>query len=217
MPSRTSGITEGHLQADRIRRELGRELRLARIGAGLSLEAAGRAAGMSRAQLTRIEHGEIAGLSIDQSCRAAAALGLRVTVRAFPSGDPVRDAGQLRLLERFRQRLPVEAGWQTEVPLPIPGDQRAWDATVTLGARRAGCEAETHLDDIQALERRLALKLRDGGADVLIVVAADTAHNRAVLAASREHLRLLLPLDGRTVLESLRLGRLPEQNGLVVL
>ncbi len=50
-------------------------------------------------------------------------------------------------------------------PLPIPGDRRAWDALVASGGRRAGCEAETHLGDIQALERKLALKLRDGAVD----------------------------------------------------
>ena len=60
--------------------------------------------------------------------------------------------------------------------MPIAGDLRAWDAVITLAGRRAGCEAETAgLTDIQALERRLALKLRDGDVDVLILVVADTA------------------------------------------
>ncbi len=172
---------------------------------------------MSHAQWSRIERGALPELSFDQSSRAAAAVGLRLAVNLFPDGDPVRDAAQLALLERFRRRLPADARWDTEVPMPVPGDRRAWDAVVRLHGRRAGCEAESRLRDLQALDRRLQLKLRDGAVDVLLLVVADTAANRAVLAAHREVLRPLLPLDGRQVLGSLRAGELPDQSGLIVL
>ena len=49
---------------------------------------------------------------------------------------------------------------------------------------RRPAEAETVLDDVQALERRLALKVRDGGVDGVILVIADTARNRRALAAA---------------------------------
>jgi transcriptional regulator with XRE-family HTH domain len=217
MPSRSAPVHDGRRLATRIRRELGDEIRAARVGAGLSQAAVGAAAGMSHAQVGRIERGVVRGLSIDQACRVGLAVGLRLGARLYPDGDPIRDAAQLRLLERLRRRLPSGAGWVTEVPLPIPGDRRAWDAVVHLGSRRAGCEAETRLSDVQALERRLARKARDGGVDVVILVLADTAHNRAVLAAHRESLRGLLPLDGNGVLRALRGGRLPEANGIVLL
>ncbi len=61
---------------------------------------------MSRSQYGRVERGELNLLSIEQACRAAAAVGLELSVKTFPNGDPVRDAGQLRLLERFRALLP---------------------------------------------------------------------------------------------------------------
>jgi hypothetical protein len=93
--------------------------------------------------------------------------------------------------------LPAGAGWQTEVPMNIPGDHRAWDAPVVIAGRRAGCEAETQLFDLQAFERRLTLKLRDGDVDILILVVADTVRNRSVLRTYREQLRPLLPLDTR--------------------
>ena len=172
---------------------------------------------MSHAQFGRIERAVLASLTIDQTCRAGFAVGLRLGARMYPDGDPVRDAPQLRLLDRFHVKVPPEAGWQTEVPMAIAGDLRAWDAVIKLAGRRAGCEAETRLADIQALERRLALKLRDGSVDVLILIVADTANNRAVLRAHREALRSLLPLDGRQILASLAQGRLPEANGLIVL
>ena len=95
------------------------------------------------------------------------------------------------------------------MPLPIPGDRRAWDACLVLGGRRAGCEAETRLTDVQAMERRLALKMRDGEVDLLLLLVSDTATNRHMLALNREALRTLLPLDGRNVLTSLGSGRLP--------
>jgi hypothetical protein len=171
---------------------------------------------MSHAQLGRIERGLVSRLSFDQACRAGLAVGLRIGARAFPTGDPVRDAGQLRLLERFVSLLPAFARVDREAALPIPGDLRAWDALVTLDGRRAGCEAETHLRDIQALERKLTGKLRDGGVDVLILVVSDTAYNRAILEDHRAALRTLLPLDGLGVRRALRNGRLPAANGLIL-
>lgn len=158
-----------------------------------------------------------AELSITQACTVAAVVGLRLSVRTYPDGDPVRDAGQLALIERFRVRLPPRAGWQTEVPMPLPGDRRAWDARIVIGGRRAGCEAEMQLLDLQALERRLALKLRDGDVDMLLLIVANTVRNREVLRLHREQLRSLLPLDSREILASLRAGSLPRESGIVVL
>jgi transcriptional regulator with XRE-family HTH domain len=217
MGSRLKAVDEARRRARQLRAQLGSEIRMARIGAGLSQASAGAGAGMSHAQWSRIERGVLDGLTIDQACRAGAAVGLQLSVRAYPDGDPVRDAAQLALLERFHARLPDRCRWWTEALLPIPGDRRAWDALIELSGRRAGCEAETRLSDVQALERRLALKLRDGGVDLLLLLVADTANNRRVLDGHREALRGLLPLDGRQVLGSLRAGRLPEANGLVIL
>ena len=49
-----------------------------------------------------------------------------------------------------RALLPADSAWKTEVPLPIPGDQRAWDATTELWRLRVGIEAETGPSDLQA-------------------------------------------------------------------
>jgi hypothetical protein len=121
------------------------------------------------------------------------------------------------VLERFVALLPALARVDREAVLPIPGDRRAWDALVSLDGRRAGCEAETHLGDIQALERRLALKLRDGDVNLVLLVVADTQHNRSVLERHREALRTLLPLDGAEIRRALRSGRLPAASGLLLL
>jgi hypothetical protein len=53
--------------------------------------------------------------------------------------------------------------------------------------------------------------------DVLILLVSGTSWNRGVLAAHREALRVLLPFAGSDVLRSLTGGRLPGENGLLVL
>jgi len=78
-------------------------------------------------------------------------------------------------------------------------------------------EAEARLRDLQALDRRCALKLRDSGFDRLILLVSDTANNRRMLEAYREDLRASFPLDTRAVLADLRRGRTPAAGGIVVL
>jgi transcriptional regulator with XRE-family HTH domain len=216
MARRHRAAIEGERLARRLRAQLGEEIRIARVNAGLGQRDAAEAAGMSHAQFGRIERGGLATLSFDQACRAGFAVGLRYGGRLFPEGDPVRDAAQLRLIERFVVLLPSFARVDREAPFPIAGDRRAWDALITLDGRRAGCEAETQLRDIQALERRMALKLRDGAVDILLLVVSDTAHNRSVLEQHRHVLRELLPLDGPHSRRALRNAELPKTSGLIL-
>ena len=149
------------------------------------------------------------------SCLGAA-VGLEVRLRAYPAGDAIRDAGQARLLERLRVLLNPSLGWSTEVPIPIPGDFRAWDAVIRGAAWRIGVEGETALDDVQAVERRLALKQRDSDVDHVILLIADTRRNRRALAATPASFGDL-PLRTRDMLAALRAGRDPGRSGIVVL
>jgi hypothetical protein len=80
-----------------------------------------------------------------------------------------------------------------------------------------GIEAEMRLDDLQALERRIALKRRDSGIDIVILLIADTLGNRRRLADHRDVLRSSFPLDTRAVLAALGSGRPPAASGIVVL
>ena len=216
MTSRQDRASDGRSFARSIRWTMGQELRGARLTCGLSQLAAGAAADMSHAQFGRIERAELRELTVDQLSRACAAVGLRLAVRAYPDGDPVRDAAQLALLARFQALLPSGTGWRTEVPLPITGDRRAWDAIATLASVTLGVEAETRLRDVQALDRRLALKMRDGGLERIVLVVSDTRSNRRALDIHRDALRSLLPLDGRDILRALRSGRLPEASGILL-
>jgi hypothetical protein len=78
-------------------------------------------------------------------------------------------------------------------------------------------EAETRLADGQALERRIALKIRDGGPGHVLLLVADTRGNRVALTTLREAHREQFPLDGRHVLQALREGRDPGASGVVIL
>jgi hypothetical protein len=196
---------------------IGGEVRNGRHTAGLSLRAAGRSVAMSHAQFGRIERGEIKGLTIDQASRACAAVGLKLVVRVYPDSDAVLDTPQLALLERFRVRLGGTGTWAREVPLPIAGDRRAWDAVVEIGGHRVAIEAEARLRDLQALERRLALKQRDGGLPIIVLLVNDTAANRKVLKQHEEEIRASFPLDGRAILAAMDASRSPAANGIVVM
>lgn len=217
MGSRTSLLAETQAQARRSQIELGHDIRNARLSSATSQRVAGHRVGMSHAQFGRIERAEIQGLTIDQAGRACAAVGLRLLVKAIPGGDPALDAGQLALLERFRRQLPATVQMRTEVPLPIPGDRRAWDGFIRLDAVNIGIEAEARIRDVQAIDRRCALKRRDGAVAVVILLVADTASNHRMLALHREALRSSFPLDTRQALAALRAGHAPPSSGIVVL
>jgi hypothetical protein len=107
--------------------------------------------------------------------------------------------------------------WRTEVPLPLPGDLRAWDAVIGPSEAPTAIEAETRLADLQAVERRVGLKQRDGGMPRVVILVADTAANRRALAIGRAALRPAYPLDTREVMTALRDGRQPPANGIAIL
>jgi transcriptional regulator with XRE-family HTH domain len=138
----------------RVRADLG----AARRAAGLSLEQVASMSHIAGSTAGRIESGFIRDPDLRILASLAATVGLELRLRAYPNGDPIRDAGQQRLIQRLRLRLHPDLSWRTEVPLPVEGDLRAWDAVVRTTSWRVAVEAETVLEDIQSVERRLALK-----------------------------------------------------------
>ena len=172
---------------------------------------------MHRSTFGRIERDELLSVSLEELSLACASVGLELSIRAYPKGDPARDSAHLRLLGRFRARLFASLPWRTEVPLPIPGDLRALDGQSWIGGEMLAVEAETRLHDVQALERRVLLKQRDAKARCLVLLVADTVQNRQILSAHREAMRGSFPLDTREVMVSLARGVLPSANGIAVL
>jgi transcriptional regulator with XRE-family HTH domain len=179
-----------------------------------------KAIGVSHSKVGRFERGVIRDPSLEFMAAYFAVVGLDLSIRAYPAGDPIRDRAQLALLERFRARLHPSLRWRTEVPLPIERDLRAWDAEVSGRAPERWLirvEAETNVADGQALERRLTLKNRDDPGGHLILLISDTRANRAGLRSLREGLAELLPLRTREVLGAIAEGRDPGASGIVIL
>lgn len=207
-------VDRGTLQARHLLRALGNELRAARQAAGLSQEVLGRAVGISGAHVARLERSAVPGASVALFSRLFAVLGMRLSARPFPDGPPLRDVAHVRLLTRLHSQLPVGTAFRTEVPLRA-SDLRAWDAEIENAAGICRVEAETVLADVQAMERRIALKMADDHVGVVILLVADTRRNRLALVESRELLRARFPLDTRAVMGSLRRGRMPRASGIV--
>ena len=100
--------------------------------------------------------------------------------------------------------------------MPIEGDRRSADAVIDAPKLAALIEAETRIDDVQALERRISLKQRDLRLPRVILVIADTRHNRDVIARVPA-LRERFPVTTRACLSALAHGRDPGGDALVII
>jgi transcriptional regulator with XRE-family HTH domain len=193
------------------------ELRNARLAAGLSQASVAAFAGVSAAEVSRIERLAAPWMSVGLLYRVAAAVGLEPSIRLYATPNPLRDAPQLALLSRLRGRLATSLEWQTEVPLPGFGDQRGWDAVIGGPSWQIAVEAETRLRDIQALTRRIELKRRDARMARVILLVADTRANALALETARTSLAELFPTPSRQLLRALGAGIEPSGSGIVLL
>jgi transcriptional regulator with XRE-family HTH domain len=200
---------------------VGSELRQARIDAGLSIRVVAGAAGISGPQISRIERGLVPTCSIVQLARIGAVVGLDVRMRSYPGSDALRDAGQVRVIERLRPKVHARVSIRLEAPLPIVGDRRAWDIWLgdlvdELGRRRGmPAEVETRIGDAQAQMRRLTLKMRDAEVEHVLLVVADTPANRRAVAAAWTVLGGMFPISARKALAALAAGRYPGGSSLI--
>jgi transcriptional regulator with XRE-family HTH domain len=217
MGSRERPVDVGAARAREILARLPAEARTARLGSGLSQGDVAAALSISRSQYSRIERGLSPDLSVGTAARVFAVLSYELAVRSFPNGDPIRDAAHAALLERLHVLCHHSLVWRTEVPLPIPGDPRAWDATIRGQLFRAGVEGETRFRDLQALDRRLALKERDGGMDRLILVLLDSRANREAVRAHASWVDQRFPVAGNRALQLLAAGLDPGGTCLILL
>ena len=210
-------LAEAGRFAEQTRRELAEEFRRARMTAGMTLVDCAQPLGWSRQKASRIEAGRLDTTGLDEIIRYASVLGLRLRVRAYPIGAPLRDVGQLAVTRRLRER--VGDAWRVtlEAPLGIAGDLRAFDLVLRRGATHVFVEVVTRLTDAQAQIRALRLKHRDAaGNGPLLVVVAESKRNREALRFVRQLLADDFPVPSRLVWEALEDGRDPGGNAIVV-
>lgn len=220
MANRERRLAQATWLIQRDMREVGTELRGARLGRGLTLQSVASAIGTSPSGVLRTERGNGPGPRVEVVARHAAAVGLRVRIKAYPEGPPIRDAGQVGLIRAFRERLDPDIAFSLESPVvPVAGssDRRAFDILLTLGTCRCGVEIYTRFRDCQAQLRSALLKQRDAGVDRLFIVVKATHANRRAVAAVADLIATTLPLGARQVLAALAVGRDPGANGLIFL
>jgi transcriptional regulator with XRE-family HTH domain len=200
-----------------MRQRLGMEIRTARLMAGLSQREVGVAAGVSAALISRAERGLLKDVSVNLLATLFAVLGMRLSARPYPEGPPIRDVAHARLLARFQAQMGRPLRFRTEVPLRFANDLRAWDGEIVAPDGRCKLEAETVLHDLQAADRRVALKMADDHVERVILLIAATRRNRAVIGEFRVLIAARYPADTREVLRDIRAGRLPVRSGMALL
>lgn len=216
MPVRERPIDAASQRARRLDARIGAEIRGARRMAGISQDALGVAVGVSGSEVGRIERGEAPWLTVVQATRLLRALGLDLWMKTFPTGPPLRDAGHLRLLRDFEQRLPASLQCVREWPIPNDRDRRAIDLVIVGLPKRTAVEAETGLEDMQALQRDINLKRRDAGIERMILLVRGTKRNREMLRAA-DALRQAFPASTRAVLSALGRTQDSGADGVVIL
>src|SRR5262245_44539313 len=102
------------------------ELSGTRQSLGLSRREPAAPDGVSEGQIARFEAGKDRDIGIGRLARLAAGVGLEASLRFYPDGDAVRDAGSLRLEARVRARIAPSLRWRSEVPVHGAADLRAW-------------------------------------------------------------------------------------------
>jgi len=217
MATKEPRIDRGRRLARHALATIGQEFREARLAAGLTQRQVGDVVGISHTELSRIERGLALWVPFETLVLIAAVLGLDLPLRAFPAGGPIRDRAQLELLSKFRALLPAGLTWRTEVPLRIERDLRAWDAVIGGRGWQVPVDAETRLRDVQALSRKAALKRRDDGAEIMILLVADTRHNRQVLRLAKPDLIAEFPVAGRAALAALSSRERPAGSAIIIL
>ena len=174
------------------------------------------ALGWSASKYSRFERGVGGPLAIEDLAVALAAVGLDLSVLVHPGGPPLRDVAHARLIERLRARCHPSVRLLTEVPLP-DGSARAWDVSLLGVGWRHAVEAETRPRDRQALERPVALKTRDDGADRVSLLLLDSRHNRDFVRIHERALRERFPVPAAVALAALGTGIDPGAGSVILL
>jgi transcriptional regulator with XRE-family HTH domain len=188
----------------------GRDLRIARMTAGLTQAESARLAGISQQAASKAERGAT-DISLDARCRLAAACGHELGWRLYPIATVrLRDSGQLTLAQAIVGA--AHAGWSARLEVPVaPGDPRAADLVLDGGAELVQVEIERALVDFQAQLRAGQLKRQTMAEHTqrtvrLILAVPDTRTTRARLAPFAELIARTLPVRSARAWHAIRRG-----------
>jgi hypothetical protein len=174
------------------------------------------ALGWSQSHVSRLERlVQIDEVSVVELAELAGMLGLELGAGLYPIGDGLVDRGHQALLSRFRHLMSPSIQITSEVPLLRAG-LRSWDLLLRMAGQLVGVEAETRIRDAQELVRRIRIRERDGGADLILIVLSDSRHNREAVDELRQMLGANYITSPRRILAALRSGQTLPGSGVVL-
>lgn len=207
-PFRARPADTGHQRADQLRSYFGRELRIGRIGSGLTQEVLGRRAGVSQEYVSQVERG-IVMPSLDVACRLVAAGGSELSLKVFPASHvPLRESGQLEIAE-----LIIEAAarsWRARMEVPVGGG-RAHDLVIDRSDEVAAIEIERTLATLEAqarrgLAKRDALAQRASRPVRFVLAVPDTRAMRDLVREHADFFAMVFPVPSRAIWNAIKQG-----------
>ena len=214
MATNRIALREGDRQARRQSVRLGDELGALRRRSGLTQAAVGRALGVDRTMISRLERGDPrVGLRV--RFRAAAVLGADLRLSAYVNSGPlIRDAAQARIIEAILVWL--DRRWRRTVEAPIPGDRRSIDLRLDGPTATVMCEVETRVGSLEEIIRELHAK-RDAIRTAMasgprahlpiqaVLVLPRTRHHQAIVREHPRTIQAAFPMRSESIAG--RLGR----------
>lgn len=218
-PFRTQPANIGRARSHYLAGTFGRELRIARMNAGLSQVRLAALAGVSQTEVSKAERGR-QDISLEARCRLAAACGHELGWRLYPVATVrLRDSGQLALAQAITGA--AHHSWQARLEVPVAaGDGRAADLVLTGTNEIIHIEIERALVDFQAQLRsaqlkRQALASPDGRPTRLVIAVPDTRGSRTRLAPFQQLIAQTMPATSRGIWRAIRSGQPLQGDGIL--
>jgi transcriptional regulator with XRE-family HTH domain len=209
-PFRTRPFDVGRTRATYLALAFGRELRIARMTAGVTQARLAELAAVSQAEVSKAERGR-GDVSLEARCRLAAACGHELGWRLYPMATVrLRDSGQLSLAQAIMHA--AHGTWRARLEVPVaPGDRRAADLVLAGNVEDLHIEVERALVDVQAQLRsgqlkREALAARSARPVRLVLAVPDTKCVRMRLAPFAELIGRALPTSSASTWRAIRRG-----------
>lgn len=215
--TRETRVQRGRRRGEDLLRGLIGELRTARELAGVSQRTLASELSWSQSEVNRLDKFRFESVSLVRLCETGAVLGLDLSASFHPAGDAVRDRGHQKVRGRVVGMVASPPYAIThEAPFSGLEDIRCRDLLLRLDDFAVGIEIETRVRDVQACVRRIRARERQGGVDEVVVVLADTAHNRRIVTELREALGPRFATDPRQIVAALRGGRPVTGSGVIL-
>jgi transcriptional regulator with XRE-family HTH domain len=203
-------VDVGRARAVYLATAFGRELRIARVAAGLTQAQLAQLAHVSQPEASGAERGAV-GISLSARCRLAAACGHELGWRLYPTSTVrLRDSGQLGIAQAIATA--ADSSWAIRLEAPIgPGDLRAADMLLSGSGEILHVEIERAIVDLQAQLRSAQLKRQelartDDRPVRLVIAVPDTRASRRRLAPFHELIERTLPIPSRLIWRAIQQG-----------